>query len=120
LLTYPLTSFYDRNFVMQVRRCASHLRRCGISVVHTHEFYSNVFGMVAARLAGVRVRIASRRDLGSTRSTAQLWVERRAYTLAHAVVTNSQAVRQALTREGVPAEKIAVIYNGLEFERVIP
>lgn len=120
VLTYPLTSFYDGNFARQLGRCAAHLRKCGISVVHSHEFYSNVFGMAAAKLAGVRVRIASRRDLGSTRNAAQLWVERRAYQLAHAVVANSQAVRQKLIAEGVPGRKIAVIYNGLEFERVRP
>ena len=116
--SYPLTSFYDLNFLLQLRRCAGCLREWNVAVIHTHDFYTNIFGMAAAALARVPVRIASRRDLGVIRSPAQRFLERRAYWLAHRVVANSDAVRRQLLTEGVPDRKIVVIHNGIESERV--
>lgn len=114
---YPLTSFYDWNMAVQLRRFAAWLRDRRIALIHTHDFYSNVFGMAAAKLAGVPVRVASRRELGGMRTPSQLWVERRAYGFAHKVVGNSEAVQQQLWREGIPRNKTTVIYNGLDVER---
>jgi glycosyltransferase involved in cell wall biosynthesis len=94
------------------------LRASKIDVVHTHDFYTNVFGMAAAALAGVPVRIASRREIGGMRTPAQQWVERRAYGLAHAVAANSKAVAVQLEKEGVRGDKVRVIYNGLDLHQV--
>lgn len=116
--SYPLTSFYNLNFLLQLRRFAGRLREWNVAVIHTHDFYTDIFGMAAAALARVPVRIASRRDLGLIRNPAQRFLERHAYSLAHRVVANSEAVRRQLIAEGVPEKKIVVIYNGIESERV--
>jgi glycosyltransferase involved in cell wall biosynthesis len=115
---YPLTSFHDLNFVSQLRRLRSFLQEKRIDVVHTHDFYTNIFGMAAARTAGVRARIASKRETEGFRSPLQKRVERGAFRLAHRVVANSDAVRARLISEGVHSEKIVTLYNGLELERV--
>src|SRR5689334_19047464 len=117
---YRLTSFYDRNAVHQLRRCAQMLREREIDVVHTHDFYTNIFGMAAARMAGVPVRVASRRETLGMHSKAQKMVERSAYRLAQAILANAEAVRQQLIVEGVRAEKVFVVHNGLDLERVRP
>ena len=116
---YPLTSFHDRNFIVQLCRFAVQLQRRHIHIVHTHDFYTNVFGIAAARLAGVPVRIASRRQT-ARRSRPQRLAERAAYRLSHAIVANCEAARTELIKEGVPARKISTIHNGLDFARVIP
>lgn len=115
---FPLTSFYDLNAGRQIRLLAKCLRERRIDIIHAHDFYTNVFGMAAASLARVPVRIASRRETGGMRSSAQNYVQRRAYGLAHAIVANSDAVRRHLMHEGVPKKKIAVIHNGLDTNRV--
>lgn len=115
---FPLDSFYDRNALVQLRRFASHLRAAKINILHTHDFYTNIFGMTAGALARLPVRIASRRETSGMRSTAQTKTQVLAYALAHQVVANSEAVRGQLVAEGVRAEKIAVIYNGLDLNRV--
>jgi glycosyltransferase involved in cell wall biosynthesis len=117
---YRLTSFYDRNALTQVRRFALYLQKRGIDIVQTHDFYTNVFGMAAARLARVPVRIAARRETTGWRTSAQKIVERNAYRLAHAIVANSEAVRNQLLKEGVRAKKIVTVYNGLDMIRVTP
>lgn len=114
---FKLTSFYNANFVKQVRRCASYLRENRIDIVHTHDFYTNVFGMAAAALAGVPLRIASKRETGGMRSAAQEFVEKLAFGRADAIVANSLAVRDHLIERSVPSDKIRVIYNGLDLER---
>lgn len=115
---YELTSFYDRNAAVQLRRFVRHLRAERIDLVQTHDFYSNVFGVTAATLARVPVRVASRRETAGTRTAAQKRVERAAYRAAHAVVANAGAVREHLISEGVPARKVEVVYNGIDPARV--
>jgi L-malate glycosyltransferase len=117
---FPLTSFYDLNMLKQLRRCAALLRERKVDVVHTHDFYTNVFGMMAARLARVPVRVASRRETGGMRTPTQLKVERGVYRFAHAITANAEAVRRQLIAEGVPAHKIATVYNGLDIKRLTP
>lgn len=114
---FRLNSFYDLRVARQIRRFAQYLKRHEIHVVHTHDFYTNIFGMAAAAVAGVPVRIASRRE-SAVRPTGQRLVERNAYRLAHAVIANCEEVRRQLIKEGVPGRKVRTIYNGIDPERV--
>ncbi len=114
---FPLTSFFNANFVRQVRACAAYLQENKIDLVHTHDFYTNVFGMATARLAGVKFKIASKRETGGMRSSGQEFVEKLAFGRADAIVVNSAAVREHLSGRGVPSDKIRVIYNGLNLAR---
>jgi L-malate glycosyltransferase len=114
---FRLNSFYDLHAGRQVRRFAQYLKKHEIDVVHAHDFYTNIFGMAAAALARVPVRIASRRE-SAVRPASQRVVERGAYRLAHAVVANCEEVRKQLIEEGVPERKVRTIYNGLDPARV--
>ena len=117
---FPLNSFYDFQAGKQLRRLVRYLKTSRVDVLHTHDFYTNVFGMFAGALARVPVRIASRRETSGMRSVLQHKAQSFAYQLAHHVLANSEAVRTQLITEGVRADKITVIYNGLELERVRP
>lgn len=114
---FRLNSFYDLHAARQLRRFAQYLKKHEIDVVHAHDFYTNIFGMAAAGLARVPVRIASRRE-SAVRPETQRFVERAAYRVAHAVIANCEDVRQQLIREGVPAQKVRTVYNGLDVARV--
>jgi glycosyltransferase involved in cell wall biosynthesis len=103
--------------VQQTRRFVSYLKQHQIKIVHSHDFYSNIFGMTGAALAGVRGRIASKRETSGTRSLAQRTAERGAFKLAHAVVANAGAVKEHLIEHGVSGDKIVIIYNGLDLTR---
>ena len=117
---FPLTSFYDLNFLKQLKKCVRFLRENKIEIVHTHDFYTNVFGIAAARLARVPVKIASKRETGGMRSKAQKQIEKRIFRLADAIVVNSKAVKNYLSESGISAEKTEVIYNGLDLSRLEP
>lgn len=116
---FPLTSFFDTNFVRQVNRFAGHLRGLGVSVVQSSDFYTNIFGMLGAAIAGVPVRIAARRE-SAERSAFKRGIERNSYRLSQAVIANCEAVRRELIAEGVPDRKVITSYNGLEPDRYAP
>ncbi|MDQ1637745.1 MAG: hypothetical protein QOF62_1084 [Pyrinomonadaceae bacterium] len=115
---YPLTSFYDRNALTQLRRLARFLKENEIDVIHTHDFYTNIFGMTAAAMARVPARVAYKGETEGFRTPMQKRLERGAFRLAHRVVANCDAVRTQLIREGVPAAKVIRHYNGLDLKRV--
>jgi L-malate glycosyltransferase len=114
---FPLTAFYNSQGIAQVRRFARYVKENQIQVLHTHDFYTNVFGMFGGAFARVPVRIASMRETGGMRTAGQKRMQRFAYSLAHHVVANSESVRAELLRQGLADDKISVIYNGIDEER---
>jgi len=92
-----------------------------VQVVQCFDFYSNLFAIPLARLCGVPVILASRRDEANMRTLAQRRAERWSYCLATGVVTNAEAIKdQLVTRDRVSSEKVWVIHNGLDLDRFDP
>ena len=118
--SFPLTSLYDLNAVKQLNNLAAFLRKEKVSIIHTHDFYTNIFGMSAGMLARVPARLASKRETAGMRSRAQNKAEGLAYAIAHNILANSEAVREKLTERGIKDRKISVIYNGLDTSRLLP
>jgi glycosyltransferase involved in cell wall biosynthesis len=117
VIDFPLTSFYDANMARQTWKFVSYLKKHKIEIVHSHDFYSNIFGMSGSSLAGIRGRIASKRETTGTRTRAQTTVELSAFRLAHSIVANAAAVKEQLIGDGVPADKVVVIHNGIDLNR---
>ena len=115
---YALTSFYDLNFAKQLRRFTRFLKENHIDVVHTHCFYTNVFGMTGAFLARVPARVTSKGETEGFRTPRQKRVERMAFRLAHRVIANCKMVENQLIREGLAPKRIIQHYNGLDLDRV--
>lgn len=115
---FPLRSFHSPSTMREVVRFAGWCRRHRLSVVHTCDFYANVFGLAGAALARVPLRIGSRRDLVLPgRSPARHTLQRVAYRAAHKVVANSRAAAAQLLAEAVPPSRIVVIPNGIDVSR---
>jgi len=91
------------------------LTREEVSIVQTFFIDSTVMGMVAAWLAGVRVRISCRRDLGFWHRPSTLLRMKAVNRFATRFLTNSESVKRVLSaKEGVPPEKVDVIHNGVD------
>jgi glycosyltransferase involved in cell wall biosynthesis len=115
---YALNSFYDLNFVRQLRRLAYFIKEKEIDVVHTHCFYTNIFGMTGAFVGGVRGRVTSKGETDGFRTETQKRTERTAFRLSHRVIANCLVVQNQLIREGVSPSKIIQHYNGLDMDRL--
>jgi glycosyltransferase involved in cell wall biosynthesis len=104
----------------QLLRLSWFLRRAKFDIVHTHDLWSNLLGVPAARLAGVRAIVSSRRDLANFdwyQSKRRAWL-RRIQNLGGAVLVNATPIRDALIAEdGFKPEKLRVIHNGVDIEK---
>jgi glycosyltransferase involved in cell wall biosynthesis len=114
----PFPGLRRLSSVRAIASLASLMRRERIDIVQAYGFYSNVPAILAARLAGVPVGVASRRDMGEFHTPFTRLIERAIFSLAHRVVVNAQAIRgQLVTSRQVRAEKITVIANGVDLDR---
>jgi glycosyltransferase involved in cell wall biosynthesis len=104
----------------QLLRLSWFLRRAKFDIVHTHDLWSNLLGVPAARLAGVRAIVSSRRDLANFdwyQSKRRGWL-RRIQNLGGAVLVNATPIRDALIAEdGFKPGKLRVIHNGVDIEK---
>jgi glycosyltransferase involved in cell wall biosynthesis len=113
VVEFPIDGFARIQTVRQLWRFAAWCRRERIAIVHTCDFYSNVFGLPGAMLGGVRSRVGSRRELNPDKSEGQIRLQRFAYRFATRIVANSPAAAACLRSERVPASKVTVIANGV-------
>lgn len=100
------------------------IRADRFDVVHTHLYRSQVYGRIAARLAGTPVVVTTEHSIGETH------LERRPMTrgvralylgtdrLGDATISVSDVVTERLVRWGVPERKITMIPNGMDLDRV--
>ena len=114
IVEFPIRGFAQPATLAALLRFAKWCRRERIEVVQTCDLYANVFGLPAAALAGVPVRIGSRRELNPDKTPGQIRLQRQAYRCATTVVANSVAARDILLEDGLAAESIAVIPNGVD------
>jgi glycosyltransferase involved in cell wall biosynthesis len=117
---FPLKAFHHPSTLLTAVRFLRLLRRVRPDVVLCFDFYSNVFVIMLARLAGVPVILGSRRDEATMRTSAQNRVERWCLRLATGVVTNSEVLKtQLVERDGLSACNVSVIENGLDIDRFV-
>ena len=117
---FPIRGFRRVSTLAQARAFAGWCRQADIKAVYTADLYANVFALPAAALAGVPVRIGSRREINASKSTGQIALQRAAYTWAHRVIANCVAAADRLRRERVPASSIRIVTNGLDASRYAP
>jgi glycosyltransferase involved in cell wall biosynthesis len=120
-VVFPLRgSLMQANTALQITRMAKVIRDRGVKLVHSTDFNTNLLGLVAARLAGVRC-IVSRVDLGHPRYGFSKWhraAEKWSARHADLVVANAEAVRRVcIEEEGCRPERVLVVRNGLDLLR---
>ncbi len=93
---------------LAIREMARVIRSGGYDVVHTHLSTSSVNGALAARLARV-----------PSVATVHGMSGRLSFAAANHLIAVSGSVRDHLVRQGVPARKISVVYNGVDLEECI-
>jgi glycosyltransferase involved in cell wall biosynthesis len=108
---FPISSLHSIDAIYWFFRLARFLRREHIDIVHAFEFYTSLFAVAAARLSGVPVVIASRRDMLNLRSVPRQWAIRLGCWLAHSIVANSRAAANRLFWGS--ERKVVVIPNSL-------
>ncbi len=100
-----------------VRRLAKAFQRDGIQIVHTHNSGAMIYGVLAARLAGAQAIIHTRHGQRFGASTRQTWTFAAFTRWIDRVVSVSQDGVQRCRREGVPANRVRLVHNGIDWTR---
>ena len=111
---FPLRRFLSVTGARRSIEFARHLRRERIQIVHSYNFYANVFALPAAWLARTPVIVASIRDQGVTLTDRQIWAHRQVCRFADTVLCNAESIRRWLTDVGYDPAKIVVIPNAVD------
>lgn len=98
-------------------RLIQYIKKIKPDIVITFFRESNIIGVIAAKLAGTKQIVSTRRDYG-------LWLQSRGYRFlilankfVKGIVTNSEKVKELTSKEEkFDASKIKVIYNGLQYD----
>jgi glycosyltransferase involved in cell wall biosynthesis len=103
-----------RSLVSGIRRLARVLRSYRCDVVHTHMYTANLYGSIAARLAGVPVIVTTEHGENRWKNAYHRFIERRVISgLADRRLCVSEAIlRRRTDHEGVPREKLELMVNG--------
>lgn len=99
--------------LIQMVKLARFLRRERVDLVHAFDYYTDLFAVPAARLAGVPVVLASRRSLADDRNTAERMALGLACRMAHATVANSRLAGRIAAG---PPEKVHIIPNSIDLD----
>ena len=113
----------DKSFIDILRRVVGILRRESPAILHPHRYKENILAYLASRMvSGVRL-ISTQHGMPEMPPNSvglKCWLTSRLnfYLLARKfwrIVAVSEDVRWGLIRQhGLPEEKVAVIYNGIE------
>lgn len=97
-----------------VRALAATLRERRIDVVHTHLWGANLWGRLAARLAGVPRVVVTEHSVDTWKSGLHIAIDRLLSPLASDLVAVSGQVREFYESRSVGRGRWQVIYNGVE------
>jgi len=104
----------------QVSRCIKILRSWRPDIVHCHLAAANFVGLVAAYLAGVKVRIYTRHaGKPLSHSFKESTLDKIQNSLATRIVAITQNTRELLLSEGVPEAKISIVHHGFDIDRMM-
>ncbi|MCD6298162.1 MAG: glycosyltransferase [Deltaproteobacteria bacterium] len=103
----------------KIIRLAFFFHRNRVQIVQTFFRDANIAGIIAGRLANVPVIISSRRNKGYWQTSSELLILKILNLLVTRFLANSKDVRKYTHDvEGIPLERIDVIYNGFDFNQL--
>jgi glycosyltransferase involved in cell wall biosynthesis len=114
----PIRSRFDPSCLLQMRR---HLRQARPNIVHTHLVHADIFGTVAARLAGVEAVVSTKHGFDEWRYARRYaFAERATARLQDRIIAISNALKNWLiTVERLPSWKMEVVHYGIDTKAVV-
>lgn len=94
---------------LTILRIAYFIKKNKFDIIHTHLSKANIVGALAAKVAGIK-----------SVSTAHGLNKRTQYKYSDYVLCVSNAVQENLLSQGMAAESLGIIYNGIDTEKFNP
>ena len=117
LHTFRVVRVYGLSGLIQGLRFFKFLKNNRIDILLTYHFSSDMWGTFWGHLAGVKTIISNRRDMGFWRNGLHIAAYKLMNHWVNKIVTVSASIKDLVIKEeGVAAERIEVIYNGIELD----
>jgi glycosyltransferase involved in cell wall biosynthesis len=114
----PVDRYYTPKAFRQATVLRKYIRKHDIDIVQSFHFKSDVYGAIVARLSGVRHFVASKRDAADYKNQLHFLLHRLVRPITQHYIAVSKVVADVVSsKEGVPGERMSVIYNGVDLER---
>lgn len=109
-----ITSMLSLKVITALFRFVRFLRKNQIAILQIFFVDSNLFGVVAGKLAGVSQIVVSRRDMGFWYDYGPLKLIKFVNRWADRCLVNAEAIKRVVAKvEAIPESRIEVIYNGV-------
>jgi glycosyltransferase involved in cell wall biosynthesis len=116
---FPMKRFLSATGAVRELQFVRQLKRQRIDIVHSYNFYANIFALPAAWMAGTPAIIASIRDEGAYLTERQIRAQKYACRFADLVACNADSIKRWLIRTGYDPARIVVIPNGVDTARFV-
>lgn len=91
------------------------------AIVHTHILPANIYGRIAAILAGVPVIISTEHNVYYEKKKVHIWLDRLLAKNTDKIIAISNKVKEFTSKqEGIEEDKFEVIYNGVDSNEFLP
>lgn len=111
-------ALYTPQSLRQIFRLAHFIKRNNFSIVQTFGIYSNIPGILAAKLARVPIIIGGKREMNEIWPRKKVAVEMMLLKTCDKVIVNAERVKNYLTQnEGIEEKQVEVIYNGIDWQK---
>jgi len=111
---FCLGTFPGLRHPLAFARLVSLIRRAAPTIVHTHLQAANLYGRLAARIAGVPIVIATEHNVYTQKARRYVMIERLLARRTDVLIAVSPAVRQFLAAQlALPVSAIRVVRNGV-------
>lgn len=119
LFVADIDSFKTITGLKGITKLSGWFKGNGIKIVQTHFRDSSIAGISAARFAGIKTVIGTRRNQGYWLTPVELKIQKFLDRWVTAYIANSQSTNQWLAKtEGVDYRRIEVINNGFDFSTI--
>lgn len=114
---FRMKSIRSPIFFFDMVRLILYLVKQSPDIVHTYLDTANVFGVIAAKCAGVKRIMTSRRDLGVFRSRRmEILIGKLSNGVEKVVCVCKAAASESMRRENLNGNNLMVIHNGIKLD----
>ena len=103
-----------RTVYRDVLRLAKLLRKLDCDVLHSHTFWANFYGSVAARIADIPVIVTSEHGRNEWKRGRHKWIESRVISRCaqHRLCVSQDILERRRDVDGIPGDKLVLVPNG--------
>jgi glycosyltransferase involved in cell wall biosynthesis len=113
----PMTNRFD---IGVIKRLVKLIKNRNIDIIHTHGYKSDILGIIAARVAGIKCIVTPHgfENASDLKLRLYIWLGCKAMHFAHQVAPLSTQIVNDVQKHGVRDREITYIQNGVDLSEI--